>query len=206
MLSHRPATLADAELLCAWRNDALTRAMSRNTGLFTVEAMAARLVEPDRVTYVIEKDGVPVATTGFTYGHEVEFSITVAPDWRGRGLSREIAVLGVSLEPRSVAYIKAGNLACQKLLGGAGFRKVRGGSLQCWHYDAEAGHGIAASASRPPRMGVAAATFPSRLAMRRRRRLSGRLDAQRSRFGRTGRHDPRPGRRKAGVRPARLRP
>jgi RimJ/RimL family protein N-acetyltransferase len=98
MLSLRPATLKDAELLLKWRNDPETRRQSRNTGEAFMEGHIAWLIKslamPSRKLYIAEDDGMPVGTVradedtdGYT-----EISYTVAPSARGKGYGKRMVV------------------------------------------------------------------------------------------------------------------
>lgn len=90
----RPATMRDAELLLAWRNDPLTRENSRNRDMAGLEGHVAWLAEslrmPNRKLFIAEASGFPIGTVradedsdGYT-----EISYTVAPEARGKGYGR----------------------------------------------------------------------------------------------------------------------
>ena len=93
VLRVRPAAMDDADLLLAWRNDATTRAVSRQPDAVArpdhVAWLEASLARPDRHLLVGEVDGEPVGTVRWDEEGEGEWevSITVAPQARGRRLA-----------------------------------------------------------------------------------------------------------------------
>ena len=132
--------MADAERLLAWRNDPLTRANSR-CGEIVARSnhfawLARTLRASDRRLLIIEKGRVPIASVRFDYGREVEFNITIAPEWRCRGLSLAITRLALSEEPACEGYIKRTNTACQRLMRAAGMVLLEDGELQHWRWRA----------------------------------------------------------------------
>lgn len=91
----RLASLEDRDLLHAWRNDPVTRANSRFTAevpygthvQWLTETLASRSVR----LYIGEHDGQPVGTSRLDLGHhDIEVSITVAPQERGKGYARPL--------------------------------------------------------------------------------------------------------------------
>ncbi|WP_326567647.1 GNAT family N-acetyltransferase [Amycolatopsis rhabdoformis] len=99
-LAAREATDADAELLLAWRNDPRTRQASRSSGVIDLADhlrwLRGVLASPDRVLLVVSEDAGPVGTVRFDREApgEWEVSITLAPESRGRGLSRAVLAEG----------------------------------------------------------------------------------------------------------------
>ena len=88
----REATMADADLLLAWRNDPGTRSASRSTELISLEDhrkwLLAVLDDPARLLLLgVNPQGMPVGTVRFdALGADVyEVSVTVAPECRGEG-------------------------------------------------------------------------------------------------------------------------
>jgi len=124
MVSLRLATIKDAELLLAWRNDPLTREASRNSGEVPWENHVAwlekSLLMSERKLYIAEEAGVPVGTVRadrLANGVQ-ELSWTIAPEARGRGLAKEMVFLFVRkiLPGESLlAVVKAGNTASEKI-------------------------------------------------------------------------------------------
>ncbi|MPY96767.1 MAG: GNAT family N-acetyltransferase [Actinophytocola sp.] len=97
-LTVRAATEDDADVLLRWRNDPVTRRFSRNHDVVRPAAHAAWLADvlaaEDRVLFVLEADGVPVATARYDkVGPGTwESNAAVAPEARGRGLGAEVLV------------------------------------------------------------------------------------------------------------------
>ena len=116
----RPATLEDAKLLFEWRNDPLTRAMSRNSDPVQwdthVTWLTGRLAISNPQLYIAAVDDHQVGT--FRVDAD-EISYTVAPDFRGRGFglamlreAREMfGPLRAEIYERNVASIKAAEKA-----------------------------------------------------------------------------------------------
>jgi len=90
---YRPATLDDARLLFDWRNDEITRAMSRADSPIEWNAhlswLGDRLKRPTPHLYIAERDGIPVGTFRLD-GKEISY--TVAPEWRGNGIGLSMIV------------------------------------------------------------------------------------------------------------------
>lgn len=136
----RRATLADSERLIEWRNDPLTRAMSRNTGIVGVDWARDYLTRANRLYYIVERDGLPIATAHFDLESDAaEISITVAPEHRGRGLAVlviDAAIAAMQAEwpavHEVVAQIKPGNVRSIRCFERAGFERTAEGDLQ--HY------------------------------------------------------------------------
>lgn len=116
----RLATLGDAEMLLVWRNDHLTREMSKNMDVVAMEGhvkwLAARLAREEPHLYVAESDGVPVGTIRID-GDEVSY--TTAPEHRGLGhatamlmwAKEKFGSLRAEIKPGNVASIKAAERA-----------------------------------------------------------------------------------------------
>jgi RimJ/RimL family protein N-acetyltransferase len=82
----RPAQMSDADTLFQWRNDPLTRAMSRTSEPVSWEAhikwLSERLGRSEPHLYIAEI-GAPVGTFRLD-GDEISY--TIAPESRGKGL------------------------------------------------------------------------------------------------------------------------
>lgn len=82
----RPAQMSDADILFQWRNDPLTREMSKNRDPVSWEThikwLAGRLARSEPHLYIAEID-CPVGTFRLD-GDEISY--TVAPESRGKGL------------------------------------------------------------------------------------------------------------------------
>lgn len=129
----RPARREDSSMLLRWRNDPATREVSRSTAPVSWQDhtgwYARSLADPDRELYIVERGGAPVGTVRFDAleGPEWEVSITLAPEARGRGLSRPVLAAGESAfaarHPGAVvvAAVLPDNLPSQRLFAGAGY-------------------------------------------------------------------------------------
>ena len=136
MLTMRPATMDDAGLLLAWRNDPVTRASCRCSEPVDWAEHAAWLervlADPTREISIHELNGVPVGTTRLDWSDgEAEFSITVAPKYRGRGVVRSVMAKGLPA-CRTVAFIMFDNDQSQRLARLFDFLLVKDGPLQRW--------------------------------------------------------------------------
>jgi len=122
----RKATADDAADLLAWRNDPLTRAMSRTTepvGTAEHARWFHRALEDATCTLLIGEDGAEkIGMVRLSRGEETEVSINLNPAARGRGLARELLALALAQERGAVlAVIKPDNRASLRLFEGAGF-------------------------------------------------------------------------------------
>jgi spore coat polysaccharide biosynthesis predicted glycosyltransferase SpsG/ribosomal protein S18 acetylase RimI-like enzyme len=131
-LTIRPATMADADRLLAWRNDRDTLRWSH--GAQPVAEAVHRgwvhnsLTNPDRVLLIVETDH-PIGTVRFDRVEPGtwEVSITVAPADRGKGLAADVLMLGEAalLAREAPAWIVANlhedNVASATLFRHAGY-------------------------------------------------------------------------------------
>jgi RimJ/RimL family protein N-acetyltransferase len=127
----RPATRADARLLFGWANDPSTRAASFSSAPIPWETHVAwldrRLADPECRLWIGEADRWAVGTVRVERRHgDIEISVTIAPDARGRGLAAPLIRLGTSSwladHPGPVlAYIKPGNAASIRAFSSAGY-------------------------------------------------------------------------------------
>lgn len=134
--------MADARHLFEWRNDPLTRAMSRcGDPVSWAEHciwLGRTIEDPRRRLLVIEVDGERAAVARFDDdGVEVEFSLTIAPEWRHRGVSLPIAQLAIAQVPTCHGFIKPENIACQRLMSAIGMYLAEDGEMQHWRYRAD---------------------------------------------------------------------
>ena len=120
-LSLRPATLEDAQLLLAWRNDPLTRAMSQTHGVIDLQAHIAwlrhRLSQAEPGLYVVEHNEGAVGTIRID---DEEISYTVAPERRGEGFGTAMLILAHDRFGAKRARIRRDNLASQRAAEKAG--------------------------------------------------------------------------------------
>lgn len=87
---------ADSQLLWQWRNDPVTRQMSRVTGLATWEGhkkwYGEIMLDPTKVILIAYQHEVPVGTIRFYFVDKecAEIYINIAPEKRGRGLGKTV--------------------------------------------------------------------------------------------------------------------
>ncbi len=94
-IEFRPVSMNDAALLLRWRNDPLTRKMSRDTGEIAyddhVDWLRKLLADPTRQIFIVLKDGQAVGTVRADRDDDVaEVSWSVAPECRGQGIGKEM--------------------------------------------------------------------------------------------------------------------
>lgn len=122
----RFATMADAERLLHWRNDADTRRFSLNAEQITEQQhmrwLQQSLSNPQRRLYIAEYAGQPVGTVRVDSTADCHrISWTVAAECRGKGLAKAMVKLLVSqLTGKIVAEILPGNTASIKVAQHAG--------------------------------------------------------------------------------------
>jgi RimJ/RimL family protein N-acetyltransferase len=122
----RKATKADALDVLSWRNDPLTRSMSRTPGEVEDAPHLAwfekALGDPRRTLLIGELDGQKIGMVRFDHGEEIQVSININPACRGRGLSHALLTQSMSwVRGTLVAEIRPENLASQRLFEHAGF-------------------------------------------------------------------------------------
>lgn len=122
----RPATIGDADLLLAWRNDGGTRHASHNTAEVSREEHVAWLNkvlrDGTRQLFIAEEEGVAVGTVRADMADGIhELSWTVAPEARGHGVAkRMVAALASQISEPLRAEIKADNTASVRVAEHAG--------------------------------------------------------------------------------------
>lgn len=122
----RIATMADAERLLHWRNDADTRRFSLNTEHVTERQhkhwLQQSLTNPQRRLYIAEYADQPVGTVRVDSTADCHrISWTVAAECRGKGLAKAMVKLLVSqLTGTIIAEILPGNTASVKVAQHAG--------------------------------------------------------------------------------------
>ena len=126
-LTVRRATVADSADLLAWRNDAVTREMSRSSEAVDQAAHDRWLASAlqNSTLLIGEADGVKVGMARIDRGDAIEVSINLNPDCRGRGLSLPLLSAALADEAGVVlAVVKVQNLASRRLFERAGFKQV----------------------------------------------------------------------------------
>jgi pseudaminic acid synthase len=143
----RRATHEDAPDVLAWRNDATTRAMSRDTKPIEESEHAAwferALADPLRLLLIGEEGDVKVGMVRIDRGETSEISININPRLRGRGRGGALLAKALACFDGAVmAEIKHGNAASKRLFAKAGFMLVgeRDGMLR-YRRDAVSGRG-----------------------------------------------------------------
>ena len=134
----RPAEPGDMELFWKLANDPATRANSYNTAAIPIAQHEAWFTEqlrnPLRLLYVGETmEGRPVGVVRFTGSGDGtwEIGITVADEWRGRGVGTRLVEKGVRVLADSGgmgdvhAWVKSSNAASIRMFVKAGFQIVK---------------------------------------------------------------------------------
>lgn len=133
-VSVRPPRPEDAAVVLRWRNDPVTRAMSRTADPVSPERHADfwRRIgsDPDLIYFMGETDGGPFGVIAFErIDGEWEVSTHVGPEHRGRGLARSLVQEGIRAAfPQGVpllrAEIKAENTPSRRVFESLGFAPV----------------------------------------------------------------------------------
>jgi UDP-2,4-diacetamido-2,4,6-trideoxy-beta-L-altropyranose hydrolase len=137
-LDVRLATQNDVRLLWQWRNDPETRARSRDSNEVPWDTHVAwfekRLADPDTVILMGLSCGRPVGVVRFDRRScgSAEVSISLASEYRGRGLGRNLLQRGCEYVVHTGfaqvldAEVKVDNAASQRLFEACDFRMVAG--------------------------------------------------------------------------------
>lgn len=131
-LSIRFAQPSDAQRLFGWRNDPGTRQASRSNQVVAWADHCAwferALADPDRMLLVVENGEDAVATVRWDKQADRTWvsSITIAPEWRGRGLASSVLSAGESVFADKLpvelrAEIHRSNTASQRLFSRSGY-------------------------------------------------------------------------------------
>lgn len=134
VLTYRPATAGDADLLRGWRNDPVTREMSRSPDVVGPEEHRAwlreTLADPCRTLLVVERDGLPVGTLRFDRdGPRAEVSVALESGERGGGLGTQAIAEATELQLAAwpelevvTAEVQRRNVASLRAFERAGYR------------------------------------------------------------------------------------
>lgn len=137
--SVRLADLGDSHVVWTWRNDEVSRKMSRNQSLIPwrvhSEWFLQTLTNPNRIIFIgmIQKKAVSAVRYDRldTLSTCLEISISVAPEWRGRGLGQRSIVTSIPLVKDyfhlancAIANIRLQNYASLNAFMNCGFREV----------------------------------------------------------------------------------
>lgn len=115
----RNATIDDAQLLLAWRNDPVTRANSLNTEIITpanhLRWLSITIKNARRQLLIAEERNIAVGTVSIekNKNKSYEISWTVAPEHRGKGIGKKMvaAVIRAYDVSKLHATIKSSNIA-----------------------------------------------------------------------------------------------
>lgn len=130
VITLRPATLDDADLLLRWRNDPQTRSASRNRHKVRRNDHMRWLKESlhcqGRRLLIAEEDGMPVGTVRADLsGGLLELSWTVAPGARGHGVAKNmVALLARQIPGPICAEVRVDNMASARVAEYAGMKLV----------------------------------------------------------------------------------
>lgn len=137
-LTLRAATMEDAELLLAWRNEPSIRAFFFDSRLVDMAShrkwLEEKLKSADHYHWIGALDGAPIGSIRFDIGEgKAAVSILVAPEFQGRGLAAELLRRGeAALRTRRpdvkalIAKVLPGNAASRRLFAKADFALVEG--------------------------------------------------------------------------------
>ncbi|MEZ5670386.1 MAG: UDP-2,4-diacetamido-2,4,6-trideoxy-beta-L-altropyranose hydrolase [Alphaproteobacteria bacterium] len=129
-LAVRPARSDDEALLLAWRRDAGTRAFARNPNPPSAaehhDWLDAKLADPLCLLHLLLVGDEPVGVLRLDWRADLggwEVSLTVAPDWRGRGIGVAALDCAARLTGSEAqwAFIKQTNAASLRAFARAGF-------------------------------------------------------------------------------------
>jgi len=143
----RPATFTDSNAILNWRNDPLTRAMSRDHAIVELENhqtwFAKALQDQTKILMIGEIDGRPIGLVRFDQSKDGwEVGINLNPHDRGKGQGVELlrrAVRQFQMDhanQKLIAGIRPENTASRKIFEACGFRWIdRRDELD--HFEAE---------------------------------------------------------------------
>jgi len=134
----RPAELKDSLDILRWRNDTHTRLMSRNQQVVAVDEHSNRML---LIGELVNQSLGMVRFDRLENSSQWEISITLAPEFRNRGLSKELLEQAISYfrskfnNGEIIAEIKEGNQASRKLFTRVGFNYIsRTDEMLCFSF------------------------------------------------------------------------
>lgn len=122
----RSATNSDALDVLEWRNDPMTRAMSRSSHVVEershIEWFAKAVTDPRHTLLIGEVEGSKVGLVRFDHGDITEVSIFMNPAHRGRGYGLALLLEALKFDRGEiVAEIRPENIASLRIFEQAGF-------------------------------------------------------------------------------------
>lgn len=128
-------THEDSDALLEWRNDPVTRAMSRNSDLVTAQQhqkwFATALADPKRMMVMGVIDQRQIGLLRFDpVGSDWEVGINLNPSERGKGLGTLLLRLGCDQfwtqhpDQKLIAAVRTDNVASRKIFEACGFHHV----------------------------------------------------------------------------------
>lgn len=136
MITMRPATAADSDLLLAWRNDPGTQAASRSTAPVPREDHERWMQfnvfygYPQHLVMIADSDIGSVGVVRFDMDKadvlSCEVSITIAPEHRGKGMAKDVLsqACGYMGDCTIAAEVRKDNLGSRRLFEKCGFEEI----------------------------------------------------------------------------------
>jgi L-amino acid N-acyltransferase YncA len=135
-IGFRAAEKSDSKLIWHWRNDPVTRSMSRQTDEVPLadheKWFAQSLVNEKRTLWMVLLAGKPIGVVRFDKleGRQIEISINLTPEIRGKSLgglilsqaSQEFQATQMADEETLIAAIRFENIASVKSFEKAGYK------------------------------------------------------------------------------------
>ena len=131
----RKATLSDSQMLFNWRNDPLTRSMSRNNNQIHFfdheEWLKDSLSNRDKVIYIVEIDYQPIGVVRFDKldEYKYEVNIDINSEFRGNNYGFKVTAMGINQIQKDrgakeiFSTVKKVNLPSLKLFERLGFQR-----------------------------------------------------------------------------------
>lgn len=132
---------ADSKLIWNWRNDQVSRGNFRSQTPISWEVheewFRSALVDPNRVLFCGEIDGIPIGIVRFEAigDFEYEVSINLAPEFRRMGFGHRLLAAAcerIERERGEVSFraaVRRGNIASERIFQRCGFSEVTAGEV-----------------------------------------------------------------------------